>query len=140
MAGLMDLVQQFTQAHSDADPVDVQQAASDHLQSVDPQQFQQSVRDGVQNVPDHQVGGIAGTLMGMLKEVGHEPNTVAQNAGLGTPAPQEMNKGDLGNLLGYVQQYAPAVLGKALSSHPEIAQALGGPALQGILGKLGAGL
>ena len=140
MAGWMDLVQQFTQTHAASDPQDVQQAASDHLQSADPQQFQQSVQEGVQNVPDQQVGGIAGTLMGLLKNGGHDPSTVAQNAGLGSSAPNEMDKGDLGKLLGYAQQYAPGVLGNAVSSHPEIAQALGGPALQGILGKLGVNL
>lgn len=138
--GILDgLLSQFQDATGQSSSEDVGNAATDHLSSADPQEFQGSVQEGVDGIEDHQVGGLASTILGALGQAGIPTGQIASDTGLNTDQPEQMGKPGLASLLGYAQQFAPGALGQAVASNPGLAGALGGPMLKGLLGRLTGG-
>ncbi len=140
------------------------QQSQQFLQQVPPEQFQQYATQAIQQVPPQEysnhitpgvggtnpLGGLGGGLLGQLAGgllnslTGGQGNTqqAANQIGLRTSDPNQMNEGDVAQMGRYAQQNNPGALGSTAAQYqnkPDVLQAvLGNRALTVALGGLAA--
>ena len=114
----------------------VQGAQADYLSQIPPQEFEQQAQQAAYQMPPQQRQEVADGLLGALGNQGIDIGQLAGMLGLSSTSPQGFGVDDLARLLGWTQQNQPQALGQVAAEKPWFIQALGNPAVQGVLANL----
>ncbi|MDQ6693719.1 MAG: hypothetical protein M3014_04760 [Chloroflexota bacterium] len=107
----------------------VQQAYSQWSQGVPPQQAMEATQYGYQQVPQQQLPGIAGSLLGMFQQHGMSP----QAAGVQNTNPNNMTPQDMARMTQYAHQQQPDAIKQMFGQGGALSNPLAGMALAGAL-------
>jgi hypothetical protein len=121
-----------------ADPSDVADAATDHVEGMDAGQLADHLKNSIPNMDSSSLGGLAQSVMNALSAHGHDESTI-NDSGVDTAAAQSGDAGSVMDLISHAQQNPGALKDAAMNfirDNPQAVQQFTPDFLKGIVGKL----
>jgi hypothetical protein len=111
------------------------EGATQHLGRLDDDEFTRASASAYQQAPPPERTGLLQTILkGIQGRGGGDFGSIAQQIGLRSTNPNQMDEQDYARLANYTRRQHPEVMQQAVREKPWIVKAMGNPILMGVLG------
>ena len=109
------------------------EGATQHLGRLDDDEFTRASASAYRQAPPQERTGLLQTIMRGIQGKGADVGGIAQQIGLRSTNPQQMDENDYARLANYTRRQHPEVMRQAVQEKPWFVKAMGNPVLMGAL-------
>ena len=109
------------------------EGATQHLGRLDDDEFTRASASAYRQAPPQERTGLLQTIMRGIQGKGADVGGIAQQIGLRSTNPQQMDEDDYARLANYTRRQHPEVMRQAVQEKPWFVKAMGNPVLMGAL-------
>ena len=109
------------------------EGATQHLGRLNDDEFKQASASAYRQAPPQERSGLLQTLLRGIQGKGGDMGGIAQQLGLHSTNPQQMDEEDYARLANYTRRQHPEVMRQAVQEKPWFVKAMGNPVLMGAL-------